>query len=666
MTTSEFSLFGTVASFDPAKGFLALKIGGREIGQIHAAASLAIDGKTREISLFHRGILNLEERGDLKTLTIHVDHGWIQSDWSLKLREGDFFHEIDVRLYDPKQTARIETIRSFSVAWSDTPLAHELDSSRWWVFPSSGWDQPGTRPLKSTPHPEDCPSIAFDIAGAYAPSGNAITLGHLLPSRWINRMDATATHLQINSTIGANLHPHESVSSDSVLLDVQRPIVMALAAIGERHYGRRQAIESAHHWGWNTWDYFTDKVVESDVAKAVEVISSYPWMKAKMRYIIVDDSWQNLTGDWLPGDRYGSIERSIKTIQEAGYLPGVWSAPFMVDRHSDLMKEHPEYVLKLKDGQMYGHCPQADPPWGNRFYLDPTHPGVVEHIFHLYRRLFEMGFRYFKTDFLTNSISPEFPGENAKLNGQLQFHNPDMGIVRAHRTCMEAIRAAIGPDSFWLGCGTHYASGAGIMDATRISADMQVNYPSVLSCARSAIFNFHLHGGPFLIDPDFAIFRGRETSKPGMLNCPPEGIKPYDRLRASGPTFDLNEARLWAAVLIMSGGAVILSDRLDGLNDAGLSVIRTLLEHGGGTAAIPLDLFVPLPAIWRKQHQNSPYLLVANWSEETAECILPETCNLKPGTVLEDIWTREKLSYASKLSLKIPAHGHRLLKSQET
>jgi hypothetical protein len=266
--------------------------------------------------------------------------------------------------------------------------------------------------------------------------------------------------------------------------------------------------------------------------------------------------------------------------------------------------------MRLTDGRLYAHCMGCDPPWGDRIFLDPTHPGVREHLTSLYRRLYAWGFRYFKTDFLADPIAHEFDGERMKWRGQLQFHDPAIGLVRGHRACMEAIRAAIGPDSFWLGCGSLFASGAGIMDATRISADMRVHFTNLLMCARSAIFNGNLHGGPFLADPDFSVFRGRDTALPHGLEVPAEGKKPYDRLKAdTGPVFDLAESRLWAAVLIMSGGLVMLSDRLDGLNAVGLAIVETLLAHCGGEPAIPADLFAPLPAVWTADRDGRPYAL---------------------------------------------------------
>jgi len=666
MPITECQLHQTRVSFDAERGRVTIRRPHATLQEVQAGCTFRHGAQLSERSLLLGGAAHLDERGDQQRLVITVDHGLVRSEWSLALVKGEHVLVIGVRLVEPTVALQIETISAFQVQWVHTHLEVELPTARWWVFPSSAWDRPGTRPLVGAPDPEDCAAIAYDIGGAYAPSGRALTLAHLLPGQWMNRIDASEESLQVVSTIGIRLPARGTMSSDPLRLDLERPITTALAAIGEQHRGRHQAADSAQHWGWNAWDYFTDKVVEADVAHAVSVIASHDWMRPSIRFVVVDDFWQDRVGDWQPGTRYGSIHRSIAAIRDAGFTPGIWTAPFFADRTSQLLTEHPEFALKLRDGQLYSHCMGCDPPWGDRCYLDPTHPGVVAHIFALYRRLYDWGLRYFKTDFLTNAIASEFPGESQKYRGQIVYHNPSYGLVRAHRTCMEAIRSAIGPDSFWLGCGTHYSSGAGLMDATRISADMRPNYSSLLSCAKSAIFNFHLHGGAFLIDPDFAVFRGRETSLPGMLEIPAEGTKPYDRYRGdTGPTFNLIEARLWASVLIMSGGVLMLSDRLDGLNDQGLAIVRTLLEHGGGTSAVPIDIFASLPSIWRKRHRQSTYLLVVNWSDSATVVSLPEGSELPEGAALTEIWSGATTRYARGLSISLPAHGHQMLRAAD-
>lgn len=655
------TLHDAVLRFDPVAGTVDIRRGGRELRGIRASATVPVDGVDRTVSLLGGEPLVVAEMPRLRAV-VRTRHEGFTAEWTASVAAGDPLIEISVTLLAEGRAIRPREVRPLEAAWSASALAGETAQARWWVWGSCGWDRPGTRPLTGVAHADDTPTIAYDIAAAYAPSGAAVTLGHVLPSRWMNRIDADGAGVAVRVCVEAAIDAGASLRTDRLLLDLTRPVTEALADIGGRHRGRRTADESHEHWGWNTWDFFTDKVTERDVDQALVAIKAKPWLASKLRYVIVDDFWQDTTGDWNPGARFGSIERAATSIAAAGFVPGIWTAPFFADRHSQVLRDHPDWVLRTTDDKEYTHCMGCDPPWGDRCYLDPTHPGVREHIFQLYRKLHRWGFRYFKTDFLANAISWAYPGESEKWNGKVKVHDPSLGLVRGHRACMEAIRAAIGPESWWLGCGTHFATGAGLMDSTRMSGDIRVYWANLLICARSAAFNSFMHGNGFILDPDFAVFRGRDTVLPGGLELAPLGTKPYVRGQGDGgPTFSLAEAQLWASVIIMCGGAVTLSDRMDGLNEAGLGIVRTLLEHGGGAAALPLDLFEPMPRIWRKRRAGETWLMLANWDDEGVRRIaVPDDAGVAEGAELVEVWTGERTRFRRGMAVEIPAHGHRL------
>jgi len=126
----------------------------------------------------------------------------------------------------------------------------------------------------------------------------------------------------------------------------------------------------------------------------------------------------------------------------------------------------------------------SDPVWLDEGGIDPDiffdHDGTS--YYRLFRKLYKWGYRYFKTDFLSNPFKSGVGTAGPAELGILQFHNPEDGLMRAHRRCMQAIRAAIGEDSFWLGCGSIWATGAGLMDGSRISSDIHATWQSVSKC----------------------------------------------------------------------------------------------------------------------------------------------------------------------------------------
>jgi hypothetical protein len=663
-TIAKLQLHDLTITHDAAGGTVSLARGDGKISALRASAVLVVDGVETTVDLLAGASSTLTARAGRRTFALVRGGVGFATRWSLSVAADDPWLDIQVAVTAGENAVEIREIRAIDAAWAGTHLAGETAAARWWVTPASAWDPPGTRPLSGPVHDDDTRALAYDLACAFAPSGRALTIGHVLPTRWGNRIEADATGVRVISALRVPVAAHASLLSDACLIDVQRPVLTTVADIARKCRGRRTVAEAREHSGWSTWDFFTDKIVEADVHTALAAIKARPKIAKKLRYIVVDDFWQEKTGDWNPGKRFGSIENTAKAIADAGFLPGIWTAPFFADRDSELLRDHPDYAMRLDDGRLYAHCMGCDPPWGDRIFLDPTHPGVREHLGQLYRKLYGWGFRYFKTDFLADPIAHEFDGDRMKWRGKLIFHDPRIGLVRGHRACMETIRAAIGPDSFWLGCGSLFASGAGVMDATRISGDLRVHYPNLLICARSAIFNTNLHGGPFLADPDFSVFRGRDTAiMPIGLEVAPEGKKPYDRLKGdSGPVFDLAEARLWAAILILSGGLVMLSDRIDGLNAEGIRIVETLLELSGGEPAVPGDLFTPMPTVWTTVRDGKPLALVANWADTAGKVQIPAGTMIADGTAMLEVWSGKAFTWKAGAEVALPAHGHLLLR----
>ena len=79
-----------------------------------------------------------------------------------------------------------------------------------------------------------------------------------------------------------------------------------------------------------------------------------------------------------------------------GFKPGIWLAPFLVEKRSKLFVAHPEWMVRNRDGEI------AFPmKWrtGEAGILDGTHPEVQQFLTALFRRLGAMGWAYAKLDF---------------------------------------------------------------------------------------------------------------------------------------------------------------------------------------------------------------------------------------------------------------------------
>lgn len=526
------------------------------------------------------------------------------------------------------------------------------DDAVLWHMTYDVWGRPGVTSARARPGHRP-----FWRAALMNPhTGRGHVCSYKLPARWMHTFSAAAGGFRIESRIDADVAAGGEWHNDVMALAFDVPMVhepgggrglaSSLAGPLSFHISRRHADDAAAHGAWNSWDYYKLDVRADDVRENLEAIKADETLRRFVKYIVVDDGWQTLDGEWEANDKFpGGMAALAAEIRAAGFVPGMWSAPFFINCNTKLFASHPEWCVQ-KGGAPYS--PLRDMGctglWGDRYYLDPTHPAVHRHVRRMYEKFHGWGMRYFKTDFLSNPFKAAHDRDEADRGEALRFHDASGGLHQPHRQCMEGIRGVIGPESFWLGCGSIWATGAGLMDASRMSSDIAIYWPEIRTCAYSVFWNSHAHGALWLNDPDFLVVRGRDTSKPGMLDVPPEGTKPYSPdAPQSGPVFSVDEARTWAACVILSGGLVTLSDRIAGLNDEGMRIARTVCRLAGGPAARPLEFGRPLPRCAMKNGRTT-LLACINWDETPAPA-LPRSCAAGvPDAAWTDAWTGRSFS----------------------
>ena len=92
-------------------------------------------------------------------------------------------------------------------------------------------------------------------------------------------------------------------------------------------------------------------------------------------------------GDWLEPDGKKfpkGMKAAAEAIHEKGFLAGLWLAPFVAQRSSRLLREHPDWFLR----------PQGKPwlagiGWGGFFALDFDHPQVRDYLTRVFRQVLD-------------------------------------------------------------------------------------------------------------------------------------------------------------------------------------------------------------------------------------------------------------------------------------
>ena len=296
---------------------------------------------------------------------------------------------------------------------------------------------------------------------------------------------------------------HRGLPGDECAADASQGVP---SARGERD-GRPKIL------GWCSWYERKRNITASYIRETLEVISSRPELEA-LDVVLIDDGYQAAVGDWLhtaPGFG-GDLEKLAADIAGAGRTPGIWLAPFVAEKGSRLLAEHPEWFLRRGRGMLRGGW---NPHWRSSFFaLDLTRPDVKDWLRRLFRKLSSWGFRFFKLDYL-------YP---AALRARR--YADGVGRFQALREGLALIREATGQDSRILGCGCPLAPAAGMVDAMRVSTDVEFSWESpawlkyatgdqdikgVFPAARNTLARMPFSRFFWQVDPDCLLIRRRHS-----------------------------------------------------------------------------------------------------------------------------------------------------------
>lgn len=383
--------------------------------------------------------------------------------------------------------------------------------------------------------------------------------------------------------------------------------------------------------GWSSWYIFWAKVAESDVmanlAEAALLDEELP-----MEVIQLDQGYEPIWGDWL--ERNERFPNSLKWLGErihgSGFTPGLWLGPFTVHPRSRIATEHPDWLLRNRKGRFVSAGLLA-----NRFIaraLDPTHPGVEEHVRRLiHTAVKEWGYSYLKLDFL---YAAALPGRR---------HNANLTRVQAYRHALEIIREAAGEETYLVGCGGPLGASVGLVDAMRIGPDTAPHWEPRLSGLRF----------PFRRDPTMPSLRNslrNVTSRTWMHDR--WWINDPDNLMLRGSRTELTpeEVRAQVTLLGLSGGLTVFSDHLPDLSAERRGMAAVLLPalvEGMDVLDLferemPSEVVAPVARPWG----NWQLVGLFNWRDEPTRRILPRQLpglDLRRAYHVVDFWDQRYL-----------------------
>lgn len=255
--------------------------------------------------------------------------------------------------------------------------------------------------------------------------------------------------------------------------------------------------------GYTSWYNYFQKIDENIILRDLKGLSR---ARESVNIFQIDDGYEPFVGDWL--DYNGKdFPNGMKTIADAvhreGYLAGIWLAPFNVQRgKSRILKEHPDWLIRNPDGKPQLGCVA----WGGAYTLDIYNSEVREHLKKVFDTVLnDWGYDMVKLDFLYSQCRTP---RNNKTRGTIMCE------------AMDFLRECVG-DKLILGCGVPLGPAFGVVDACRISCDVDLSYggkfynsmsinnelPSAQNAINNSMFRRHLNGRAFLNDPDVFFLR---------------------------------------------------------------------------------------------------------------------------------------------------------------
>ena len=221
-------------------------------------------------------------------------------------------------------------------------------------------------------------------------------------------------------------------------------------------------------YGWCSWYIHGTNIDEDKILAQANWIAKNPLQpKLPLEYLLIDDGW-NLWGDWLDSDPVKfphGLPWVVKKIKKIGLKSGVWIAPFLVDPHSKLAQNHPDWLVRKNGHLVEGHNFSR---WDKFFslkkwLLDIRKQEVRKYVNDSLKYLIDdCGFNLLKLDFLYA----------LHFNPHLKAGEADL-FLRKYLTKIKKIY----PEVYTIACGCPLIPAAGVVDSMRIGPDTKVIHP---------------------------------------------------------------------------------------------------------------------------------------------------------------------------------------------
>ncbi|MGP8141071.1 MAG: glycoside hydrolase family 36 protein [Terriglobales bacterium] len=266
-----------------------------------------------------------------------------------------------------------------------------------WVLPlRAGFKQENYLGMNASDYGGGTPIIDVWRRDAGLAVGHVET-GPRLISLPVSMPDASHARVGVRAIRERKLEPGESFHTLRTFVSVHqgdyfRTLTEYRRLMMRQGFQMASAPDSAFGPIWCAWGYGRSMRLQ-------QVYDTLPTAKKMgFAWVTLDDGWQNNYGDWgLDPKKFPHGDADMKAlvdrIHEEGFKAQLWWSPLSAVTESQLLKDHPDYLLLNRDGS------KRKISWWNSFYLCPADRGVVEYHKALVRKILgEWGFDGLKLD----------------------------------------------------------------------------------------------------------------------------------------------------------------------------------------------------------------------------------------------------------------------------
>ena len=332
----------------------------------------------------------------------------------------------------------------------------------------------------------------------------------------------------------------------------------------DNYFGMWDMPETRHGTmsGYTSWyNYFQD-IDENIILRDLDGLDPY---KDQVNIFQIDDGYETYIGDWLdpnPAKFPNGMKYIADKIHEKGYKAGIWLAPFNCQKISRMAKEHPDWLIQDTNGKPMVGCVA----WGGAYTFDIYNEEARAYLKQVFDTVLnDWGYDMVKLDFLYS-----------------QCIKPRHGKSRGEIMCdaMAFLRECVG-DKLILGCGVPIGAPMGVVDACRISCDVDLFYEGMIysriqvanemlnarSAINNSIFRRHMNGRVWMNDPDVFFLRKNNLKFTDVL------LMHLNKLQ-----FTDEQKYLLGRINNLCGNVLFVSDNAGEYDKAAQTLVRKFFE----------------------------------------------------------------------------------------